>query len=425
MTSRTTTHLRRAAASAAVLAAGALPATLATPAASAATPGPAPLVVTTGTAAHGHGSDIFVTPSDDTPQTAAAFSNGAEILSPAGKELWFHAAAPGQVDADFRPQRLDGKPVLTFWEGHGFGGLSDGTDYVYNDHYRKIASVHAGNGLATDGHEFLLAPHGTAYVLSYGTSVADLSSIGGAADQTVINATAQRIDIKTGRVLWSWNAADHVPYAQSEEPLPTSTSTPWDWFHLNAVKFGPDGTLLIDARDTWTTYDVDKTTGAINWQLGGKASSFTLQAASGQTLNDAGEIFAWQHDPQLVAPDTLTVFDNESAGTANTGQGASAEFAISRVVTIKLDPSAHTATLVASDNQPDLGLASSQGNGQRLPGGGEFIGWGIVPSISQFSAAGKLVFHADFPFGVNTYRAYLLPWPGRHADRRAQLTHSR
>ena len=414
MTSPTTAHLRRAAASAAILATGALPATLTTPTASAATTtkGPAPLIVTTGAAAHGHGSDIFVTPTDDTPQTAAAFSDGAEILSRSGQKLWFHAAPSGQEDADFRPQTLDGKPVLTFWQGRDLGGLSDGTDDIYNAHYKKIAAVHAGDGLTTDGHEFLLAPHDSAYVLSYDSSTADLTSMGGPSDQTVIDAVVQRVDIKTGKVLWSWNAADHVPYDQSEQPLPTSASTPWDWFHVNAVKLASDGTLLIDARDTWTTYDVDKTTGAINWQLGGKASSFTLQAASGQTLNDAGEIFAWQHDPELVAPDTLTVFDNESAGTANTGQGASSELSISRVVTIKLDPTAHTATLVASDNQPDLGLASSQGNGQSLPNGGEFVGWGILPSISQFSATGRLVFHADFPTGVNTYRAYLLPWQG-------------
>jgi hypothetical protein len=226
----------------------------------------------------------------------------------------------------------------------------------------------------------------------------------------VIEAYVQEIDIRTGRVLFSWNAADHVPYSQSEQPLPASASTPWDWFHVNAVKPLADGNLLIDARDTWTTYKVNGDTGQIIWRLGGKDSSFTLAAAPGQSLNDAGEIFSWQHDPEQVGPDEYTVFDNESAGVANTGVGSTSEFGYARVVTIKLNQWTHTATLVASDNEPQGEVATSQGNGQRLPGGGELVGWGILPDVSEFDASGALVFNAEFPTGVNTYRAYLLPW---------------
>src|SRR5579875_2189353 len=248
-------------------------------------------------------------------------------------------APAGDTDADLRVQRYEGKPVLTFWEGTGLGGLSNGTDYILNRHYKEIATVHAGNGLTTDGHEFRLAPHGRAWIISYDTATADLSSIGGPSDQTVIDGIVQEIDVRTGKVLFSWNSADHVPYAQSEQPLPAAAGDPWDWFHLNAVKPGPKGSLLISARDMWTVYDVSPRTGAVNWQLGGKDSSFTLRAAPGQTLNPAGDIFAWQHDPEVVGADTLTVFDNESAGTANTGTSVSSELPYSRVVTVKLDPS--------------------------------------------------------------------------------------
>ena len=93
----------------------------------------------------------------------------------------------------------------------------------------------------------------------------------------MINGVVQEIDIGTGKVLFQWNSADHVPYSQSEQPLPASASTPWDWFHINAVHLDTDGNLLIDARDTWTTYKVNRFTGRIIWQLGGKASSFTLR----------------------------------------------------------------------------------------------------------------------------------------------------
>lgn len=126
----------------------------------------------------------------------------------------------------------------------------------------------------------------------------------------------QEIDITTGKVLFQWDSADHVPYSESEQPLPASTSTPWDWFHINAVHLDRDGNLLIDSRDTWTAFKVNRRSGRIIWQLGGNASSFTLRAAPGQSLNEADDIFAWQHDPEAVGPDEYTFFDNESAGVA-------------------------------------------------------------------------------------------------------------
>ncbi len=368
-----------------------------------------PLTTVTG---HVRGNgDIFVTPT-----SAAGTGNGAQIVDKQGRTVWFHQAAPGTVDADFRTQTLNGKPVLTFWEGTGFGGLSNGTDYIYSDHYKLIAKVHAGDGLTTDGHEFLLGEHGTAYVLSYDTATADLTSIGGPSDQTVIDGIVQKIDIRTGKVLFSWNSADHVPYGQSEQPLPASASTPWDWFHVNAVHVDTDGKLLIDARDTWTAYKVDPRNGHIVWQLGGKASSFSLVAADGESLNNAGKIFAWQHDINGHGHGIYTVFDNESAGTGNTGQDASSELDHSRVVTISLNTRQRRATLVQSDDEPDGQLAPSQGNGQRLRNGDVFIGWGALNAVSEFNRHGGIVWDARFPTGTNTYRAYLLPWKG---DRRS------
>jgi hypothetical protein len=387
---------------AAILAASVSLAVLGAAAALAATPtAPPPVSILTSSGGFGH-DDIFVSPFGD----ASTYANGPEILDGDGNVVWFQAVPAGEEAADFRTQTYEGQPVLTWWQGTGLGGISSGTDYIYNDRYQQIATVNAGNGLSADGHEFLITPQNTALILSYTTATADLTSIGGAADQTVIDGVVQEVDIATGKVLFQWNSADHVPYSQSEQPLPTSPSTPWDWFHVNAVKLDGDGDLLIDARDTWTTYKVSRATGNIIWQLGGKDSSFTLQAAPGQTLDSANELFAWQHDPEPLGHDLYTFFDNESAGTP--------ELPYSRAITVKLDERAHTATLVASDDQPEGLSAASQGNAQTTDAGNLFVGWGILPYISEFDPSGKLLFNAQFPAGVNTYRAYLLPWsPGQ------------
>jgi hypothetical protein len=346
------------------------------------------------------GGDIFIAPAGD----PGSYANGPEILSPDGsKVVWFHPVPAGQEATDFRVQRYQGQPVLTWWQGTGLGGLSSGVDYIYNAHYRHVATVKAGNGYSADGHEFLITPWNTALILAYTTATANLTSMGGPADQTVVDGIAQEINIRTGRVLFQWDSVDHVPYSQSEQSLPPSASTPWDWFHINAVKVDAGGNLLIDARDMWTSYEVSLRTGKILWQLGGKDSSFALKAAPGQVLDQAGEIFAWQHDPQPLGHGVYTFFDNESSGVP--------ELPYSRVVTVALNFRTRVATLVRSVDQPEGLAAPSQGNGQTLPDRDLVVGWGALPYFSEFSPSGALLFNAQFPAGVNTYRAYRFPWP--------------
>ncbi len=363
-------------------------------------------ILTEGNVGHG---DFFISPFGGTDK----YANGPEILDQQGNVVWFQAVPAGQEASDFRTQTYRGQPVLTWWQGTGLGGLAKGTDYIYNSNYQQVATVNAGNGYSADGHEFLITPQNTALILSYTTEAADLTSIGGPSNQTVIDGIVQEIDIPTGKVLFQWKASDHVPYSQSEQPLPASASSPWDWFHVNAVHIDTDGNMLIDARDTWTTYKVARHSGNVIWQLGGKASSFTLQAAPGQKLNNAGELFAWQHDPEALGNDVYTVFDNDAAGVGNTGVDPTAQFGLSRAVRFKLDERAHTATLLKSYNQPDALTAPSQGNAQTTADGNLLVGWGSLPYFSEYDTAGDLLFNAEFPAGVNSYRAYLQPWsPG-------------
>src|SRR3984957_13795228 len=367
-------------------------------AAQAAPTAPPPVTILSSQPNIGQG-DIFVSPFGD----SSTYANGPEIIDQKGNGVGFQPVPAGEEASDFRTQTYQGQPVLTFWQGTGLGGLASGTDYIYNDHFQQIAAVNAGNGLSADGHEFLITPWNTALILSYTTATANLTSIGGPADQTVINGVVQEIDIATGKVLFQWNSQDHVPFSQSEQPLPASPSTPWDWFHINAVKLDTNGNLLIDARDTWTTYEVSPWNGNILWQLGGKDSSFKLQAAPGQVLDSAGEIFAWQHDPEALGDDTYTFFDNESSGTP--------ELPYSRAITVKLNPWSKVATLVASADQPEGLSAPSQGNAQTTPQRNLVVGWGALPYFSEFRPSGHLIFNAEFPAGVNTYRAYQFQWP--------------
>jgi len=339
--------------------------------------------------------DEFVAPYDGPGQS------GPMILDPSGGLLWFKALPKYTSATNLRVQEYAGKPVLTWWQGdisvHGFG---QGEDVILDSAYAQIARVRAGNGLQADLHDFQLTPQGTALITAYDPIHCNLSAVGGPANGAVTDGTFQEIDVRTGLVMFQWTSLDHVALGESYSPAGgTSAAWPFDFFHINSLNLDPDGSLLISARNTWTTYDLNAQTGQINWQLGGKHSSFTL---------GVGTATAWQHDPRELANGTFSIFDNGASPTVHSQ---------SRGIVVSLEPQSKTATLVSQFTHPSPLLAYSQGNMQALANGDWFIGWGEVPDFSEFSPTGQVLFDAHFPAGDKSYRALRFPWTGAPATR--------
>ena len=187
-------------------------------------PATAPAVTVLKQGANNSNGDIFITPS-------GGRVSGPEIISNTGKVIWFHRFPAHELASDFRTQSYLGKPVLTWWQGPpNLGAVSGGADYVYNDRYQKIAEVKGGGGYSADGQDSSITPWNTALIIADTITTANLTSIGGPAHQKVVDSIVQEIDISTGKVLFQWNAADHVPYKDSEQPRPASAATPWNWF---------------------------------------------------------------------------------------------------------------------------------------------------------------------------------------------------
>jgi hypothetical protein len=335
---------------------------------------------------------VFVAPKT-TP--ADGLQQGPEIVDNQGRPVWFHAVAAGDQAANFRVQSYRGQPVLTWWEGQNAPtgpGEGQGVDHVLDSAYHQIAVVAAGHGLQADLHEFRITPRGTAFITVYSAVPYDLSAVGGPANGTAIDGIAQEIDVATGAVVFEWHSLDHVGLDESQAPVPTDASTPYDYFHINAVNWDEDGNVIIDSRNTWTTYKVDHKSGQVIWRLGGKKTSFAL---------GANVAFAWQHDPEPVDRTTLRIFDNEASPSV---------LPVSRVIWVGRDLRDHTATLLRSIVHPDGLQAGSQGNSQALDGGHTFVGWGATGRFSEFDAAGKLIFDGSVPTGWDTYRAYRNVW---------------
>ena len=292
--------------------------------------------------------------------------------------------------------------MLTWWQGnisvHGFGL---GEDVVANASYSQVAHVRAGNGYRADLHDFRLTSQDTAFVTAYAPINCNLAAVGGSAGGAVVDGVMQEIDVRTGLVMLEWTSLDHVGLDESYERRVRTASVPWpfDYFHINSINVDHDGSLLVSARNTWASYELDARTGEVRWRLGGKRSSFRM---------GAGTATAWQHDPREVAEDEISTFDN-GAAPAVRGQ--------SRGIVVRLDPEHLTAKLVSQLTHTPHLLAASQGNMQLLANGDWFVGWGEKPYFSEQSPTGATLFDAHFPVGDESYRALRFAWTGTPAHR--------
>ena len=311
---------------------------------------------------------------------------GPMILDDDGELIWF-LPRPGLTVMNFNAHVLNGKPVLAWWEGALNGSHGDGAFVLAGPTYQEVGRVLAGNGLATDFHEFSLTTRGTALLIAYTD------------DGNLLDSAVQEIDVATGDVLLDWRASDHIGI---DESYVTPTGGPFDFAHLNAAAVDDDGRLLISSRHAWTVYKVDRATGAVIWRLGGKRSDFALAS---------GASFAWQHHARRHSDGTLTVFDN-GAGVAQTEP-------YSRGLQLALDESAGTASLVREFAHPDRLSASAMGSMEPLDDLGGFVGWGSLPRFSEFRPDGSLRFDAGFPGGGFTYRAFRRSWTGVPVERPA------
>ncbi|MGD1051546.1 MAG: arylsulfotransferase family protein [Solirubrobacteraceae bacterium] len=338
--------------------------------------------------------DVFLTPVDGPSQA------GAMIVNPTGQLVWFAPAAPGNQATDLRVQQYLGKTVLTYWQGRIAYGHGIGTGVIDNQAYEPIAKVHAGNGLSMDLHDFELGPDGVAWITVYEPVYDNLSSVGGSSDGIIEDCVIQEIDVRTGLVMFEWHALGHVPLSASYSPPSRSPGSVWDWFHLNSIDVEPDQNILISSRNTWTVYQIGHTFGEVIWQLGGHASSFAL----GPNVR-----FAWQHDATMITTTSLEIFDNEDTPEI---EGRS------RAIDVSLNFSTHTATLAHQYETPTTNVLSpSQGDVQQLPNADQFVGWGQVGLVSEFSPTNALTFQLTLPPLVQSYRAYRFPWSGQPITR--------
>jgi hypothetical protein len=128
----------------------------------------------------------------------------------------------------------------------------------------------------------------------------------GLLDQEIIELDQQ------SNVLWSWRTRDHIALVESGA-AGFSPGVGNDIIHMNSVE--PDGAdgVIFSARHLSAIYRIIKSTGAIDWKVGGtpRAESLVVIGDTRPTAIGANGIaLSGQHDARRWPDGTVSVHDN-------------------------------------------------------------------------------------------------------------------
>jgi hypothetical protein len=175
-----------------------------------------------------------------------------------------------------------------------------------------------------------------------------------------------------------------------------------DYIHANSIaRVGPDGDILVSARNLDSIFLVSRKTGAVQWALVGPMARMPGR----KPVGDPRGGFSHQHAASIVA-DKLYVFDN----------GDAFPHLPSRAVVYAVDEShLGEATFKREYPEPNGRRRPAFGSVQPIPGGRVLIGWGATDASNEKqvtravsivdAASGKEEFSIDFAAGWDSYRA--------------------
>jgi hypothetical protein len=142
--------------------------------------------------------------------------SGPLILDDKLQPVWFKPVPVKDVVRQPRLQSYEGKPALSWWQGivTNTGATETGEDIVVNQHYQTIAKLHGVDGWKLTLHEFVISGD-DAWVTANKDIPYDLSPSAAPTTARSIDSAVQEYNLKTGKLLYSWDALDHIPPGDS------------------------------------------------------------------------------------------------------------------------------------------------------------------------------------------------------------------
>ena len=330
---------------------------------------------------------------------------------------------PSYVRSTLNPHDLKLQPNGHYSVARGRTDALDSTfDIVELDQaFQPVASHTTTNLVNTEFHDSILLPGGGRILMAYEPN----SGTGN------LDSVVEEVDA-AGGVVFTWNSKDHVdPATDGLTGLP-------DYAHLNSVEVMQDGNLLLSFRHLSQVMKVNRTTGAVIWQLGGINSDFTFS-------DDPEGGPCAQHTARELANGDIQIWDNGSRITSTTPtpmcpdpsdpDGPRITRPSSRVTVYHLDTSTMNADLVTEIPTGKFSefAGSAQRLGARTLDDNVFIGHSMEtnagadttpsPTIaSETTAAGAQVWSLSGSDGYFSYRSLKFPGPDAIAPKAVSVT---
>jgi hypothetical protein len=336
-----------------------------------------------------------LTTSDPSRQTAPDgfvalnYRNGQSytvILDMDGDPVWWVAADPRQQVTTVKPAR-DGRSLL--FNVHNMddyllpGGIHrvslDGRDRAYTE----ARWAH---------HDYQQLPDGSMAWIAYalGDGTIDGQTLPIAADaiwegpEGAVHGTTKVFDVLEDYPHDPYMVCDHLELSRYVEGY-------HEWTHSNSLMYDEaDDAYYMMSKTLDALFKIDRATGELVWQLGGRDDEFTL-------VGD-GMIFDHSHMSH-VWTGGFAVFDNRVHTPPK----------VSRAVAYEVDEANRTVEQVWEFVEPSGGFTGRLGDVRKLDSGNYLVAWGGLGRVSEITADGEVVWEVSVGGGVNTGRARLLP----------------
>ena len=313
-----------------------------------------------------------------------------------GTPVWWRST--GNSDSVFAT--MVGPRTMAHFEstlGQPFQGSGRGR-WVFRTLGGRVTNILEPAGITFDHHEILGTPDGTWLTMSYEPRAGvDLTSVSGPASALAVDAVVREVS-NAGQVLWTWNSKDHIALAEGGTVRVSTIfdgagglfgpggGNAYDLAHINSIEPDGDG-YLISLRRPSAVYRILKSTGEVDWKLGG-----TTTAKSLAVIGDPnGSLpLVGQHDARRLPDGSISVYDNGV-------KGGQPQVRPPRVVRYRVDPAARTATFISEITDPAAATSPCCGSATRLKGGNWLISWGGIPRLTEVDSRGRLMLAIDFP----------------------------
>lgn len=357
-----------------------------------------------------------VTPADVAPSLShvmLTLTNPTRPGTPSFETAVDANGVPALVNANTATRSMDLKrqPNGHYSVARGIGNPGyPNSDIVELDAQFREVARHRTQGLEhTDGHDSILLPDGSRYLMAYEPDP----------DTGLVDAVVQHIGAGPSQpVLFEWNSRDLL----GESVTPSDP----DYAHINSFQVVGDD-LVMSFRHLSAVLKVARhphdgfAAGDVVWRLGGRDSDFTFATASGGPSTGP----CAQHTATELPDGHVMVFDNGSASMFGAPlcvdpedpDGPLEHRLPTRIAEWALDDETGVATLVR-DHSVQGRHSIFAGSAQPLAGGGVVVGWApnFQAVVSELAPDGGLRWElrdtaAEGADRLYSYRAFALDLP--------------